>query len=346
MKALALESPQHWTRIEVPAPSAPGPGEALVRVHQVGICGTDIGGYLGKMPFFSYPRIPGHELGVEVLAVGPDVQHVGAGDRCSVEPYINCQKCYACVRGHTNCCEKHQTLGVHCDGGLRPRFLVPARKLHVSRSLSFEQLALVETLAIGCHAVNRAALASHESCLIIGAGPIGLATLEFAKLTGARILVLDVNEQRLEFCRRVMGVADTLLPGDDLEDRLRERTDGHLPDVVIDATGSSRSMSAAFGLITHAGRLVFVGITTDEVVFRHPTFHRPEGTLLCSRNALSADFARIVQLIEQGRIDTGPWITHRTRFEELIDVFPSYTRPETGVIKAVVAIEDDDTNRG
>ncbi|MBS0263864.1 MAG: zinc-binding alcohol dehydrogenase family protein [Planctomycetes bacterium] len=338
MKALCLEAPKLWKRIDVPAPAAPGPGEALVRVNTVGICGTDLSGYLGKMPFFSYPRIPGHELGVEVLAVGHDVKNVKPGDRCAVEPYINCQQCYACRRGHTNCCEKHQTLGVHCDGGLRPQFLVPARKLHISRKLAFEQLALVETLAIGCHAVNRSQLAAHESCLIIGAGPIGLATLEFVKLTGAKTIVMDMNETRLDFCRRVMGVQHTIKPSEKLDQELRDLTDGHLPDVVIDATGNQHSMSQAFSLITHAGRLVFVGITTEEVHFRHPVFHRPEGTLLCSRNALSADFTRIIQLIEEGRIDTQPWITHRASFDELIDVFPSYTQPETGVIKAVVDV--------
>ncbi len=340
MKALSLEAPKQWKRIDVPSPEQPGAGEALVRVHNVGICGTDISGYLGKMPFFSYPRIPGHELGVEVLDVGPGVANVKPGDRCAVEPYINCQKCYACLRGLTNCCEKHQTLGVHCDGGLRPRFLVPARKLHVSRKLSFEQLALVETLAIGCHATQRAALRPEESCLIIGAGPIGLSTLEFVKLTGAKIIVLDMNEGRLDFCRRVMGVQHTIKLSDRVEQDLRDVTDGHLPDVVIDATGSSASMSSAFGLITHGGRLVFVGITTDEVHFRHPLFHKPEGTLLCSRNALSADFTRIIGLIEDGTIDTRPWITHRAAFDELIDVFPSYTQPETGVIKAIVAVGD------
>jgi 2-desacetyl-2-hydroxyethyl bacteriochlorophyllide A dehydrogenase len=340
MKAISLEAPKQFKRLDIAGPDKPGPGEALVRVHNVGICGTDIGGYLGKMPFFSYPRIPGHELGVEVLEVAADVSNVQPGDRCSVEPYINCQKCYACVRGHTNCCEKHQTLGVHCDGGLRPRLLVPARKLHISRKLAFEQLALVETLAIGCHAIDRAAPQSDESCLIIGAGPIGLATLEFAKLTGAKIIMLDVNEQRLEFCRRVMGVQHTIQLSDKVESQLRDLTDGHLPDIVIDATGNSTSMSNAFGLIAQAGRLVFVGITTDEVRFRHPVFHRPEGSLLCSRNALSRDFARIISLIEEGRIDTGPWITHRTAFDELIEIFPSYTRPETGVIKAVVEIGD------
>ncbi len=148
MKALLLEAPRNFLRIDTDEPASPGPGEALVRVHRVGICGTDIGGYLGKMPFFSYPRIPGHELGVEVLAVGEGVENVEPGDRCAVEPYINCQTCHACTRGKTNCCEKHQTLGVHCDGGLRPRFLVPARKLHISTKLAYEQLALVETLAV------------------------------------------------------------------------------------------------------------------------------------------------------------------------------------------------------
>jgi 2-desacetyl-2-hydroxyethyl bacteriochlorophyllide A dehydrogenase len=341
MKALSLEAPKHWKRIELPPPATPGPGDALVRVHRVGICGTDLSGYLGKMPFFSYPRIPGHELGVEVIAVGPGVENVQPGDRCAVEPYINCQICYACRRGHTNCCEKHQTLGVHCDGGLRPFFHVPARKLHISHKLAFEQLALVETLAIGCHAVYRANLQAHESCLIIGAGPIGLATLEFVKLTGAKVIMLDVNDGRLAFCRTVMGVQHTLKPTDRLDGDLREWTDGHLPDVVIDATGNPASMANAFGLITHAGRLVFVGITTDEVKFKHPIFHKPEGTLLCSRNALSADFARIIKLIEDRAIDTGPWITHRTRFDNLIDVFPSYTEPATGVIKAVVEVDEE-----
>lgn len=338
MKALSLAEPKHWQRLDIPEPPQPGPGEAVVRVSHVGICGTDLSGYLGKMPFFSYPRIPGHELGVEVVAVGAGVTNVQPGDRCAVEPYINCQQCYACRRGHTNCCEKHQTLGVHCDGGLRPLFTVPARKLHISRKLRFEQLALVETLAIGCHAVDRSGLQADESCLIIGAGPIGLSALEFAKLTGAKIIVMDMHDGRLEFCRRTMGVQHTVKPGEKLEQELRDLTDGHLPDVVIDATGSVASMSAAFGLITHAGRLVYVGITTEEVKFRHPVFHKPEGTLLCSRNALSRDFSRIIELIEAGKIDTDPWITHRTQFDDLIDVFPSFTKPETGVIKAVVEV--------
>jgi alcohol dehydrogenase len=339
MKALLFESPKNFVSINIDEPSKPAPGEALVRVHRIGICGTDLSGYLGKMPFFSYPRIPGHELGVEVLEVGEGVTNVKPGDRCSVEPYINDPNSYASRRGFPNCCEKLEVLGVHRDGGMRPRFLLPARKLHPSSKLAFDQLALVETLAIGCHAVNRGAPKVDESCLIIGAGPIGLATLEFVKLTGAKTIVLDTNAQRLDFCRNTMGVKHTLQLSDTVENDLRDLTDGHLPDVVIDATGSNVSMSNAFGLIAPGGgRLVYVGITTDEVKFRHSTFHKPEGTLLCSRNALPEDFTRIIGLIESGRIDTKPWITHRSTFDDLPEVFPSYTKPETGVIKAVVEV--------
>jgi len=338
MKALQLESPKHFKLIDIPEPGKPGPGEAVVRVHRVGICGTDISGYLGKMPFFSYPRIPGHELGMEVVDVGEGVANVRPGDRCSIEPYINDPNSYASRKGRPNCCEKLQVLGVHCDGGMRPYFTLPARKLHVANKLSYEQSALVETLAIGCHAVARAQVTAEDVVLIIGAGPIGLATLEFVRLAGARVLMLDMNAGRLEFCRNVMGVPETVLADENVEADLRKLTDGHLPDVVFDATGSNVSMSKSFGLVAPGGRLVFVGITTEEVTFRHVTFHRPEGTLLCSRNALPGDFDNIVHLIETGRINTQPWITHRAPFDAVPELFPSYTRPETGVVKAIIEV--------
>src|SRR5947209_17425074 len=206
MKAIQLEKPRSFRRIEIAEPTTPSPGDALVRIHRIGICGTDYGGYLGKMPFFSYPRIPGHELGVEVLAVGGGVTNVKAGDRCSVEPYINCQQCYSCRRGHTNCCENHQTLGVMCDGGMRERMILPARKLHLSRKLTFDQLALVETLAIGCHAINRGNPRPGENVLVIGAGPIGLSVIEFARLSGANTLVMDLSQPRLDSCRNQIGI--------------------------------------------------------------------------------------------------------------------------------------------
>jgi 2-desacetyl-2-hydroxyethyl bacteriochlorophyllide A dehydrogenase len=339
MHALQLTAPRNFELIEQPQPPAPAAGEALVQVHRVGICGTDVSAFLGKMPFVTYPRILGHELGVEVLAVGAGVTNVQPGDRCAVEPYLNDPGSYASRRGRPNCCERLQVLGVHIDGGMRRRIVVPARKLHPASGLTFEQLALVETLAIGCHAVARSGLADGENCLIIGAGPIGLATLEFVKLTGARPIVMDVNGARLDFCRRAMHVEHALGATDALDDRLRAICGGSLPEVVIDATGNPQSMSAAFHYVAPGGRLVYVGLTGEEVRFRHAAFHKVEGTLLCSRNALPGDFTRIIGLIAEGRLDTAPWITHRCSLVELPAAMPSYLLPETGVVKAMVAIQ-------
>jgi 2-desacetyl-2-hydroxyethyl bacteriochlorophyllide A dehydrogenase len=341
MKAIQLEQPKQFRPINIADAPQPGLGEALVRVHRIGICGTDIGGYLGKMPFFSYPRIPGHELGVEVLAGGDGVTNVRPGDRCSVEPYINCGHCYSCRRGHTNCCESNKTLGVMCDGGMCERMILPARKLHTSRKLTFEQLALVETLAIGCHAVDRGEPKPSEHVLVIGAGPIGLSVIEFARLSGAKTVVMDMNEQRLAFVREKMRVPDTILTkgdGSELE-QLAALTQGQLADVVVDATGSNKSMGHALNYCAFKGRLVYVGITQAEISFPHaPALHRRELDIRASRNALPRDFTRIIDLIERGEINTQPWITHQAPFDEMIEVFPRWTLPETGVIKAMVAV--------
>lgn len=340
MKAIRLEEPTQFQVVDIPSPREPGPGEAIVKTHRMGICGTDYSGYLGKMPFFKYPRIPGHELGVEVEAVGEGVTHVTPGDRCSVEPYMNCGKCYACRKGASNCCRELNVIGVMVDGGLCERFLIRTDKLHRSESLNYEQLALVETLAIGCHAVDRGAPQPGDHVLIIGAGPIGLATLEFTRLTGATITVMDQVESRLAFCRETYGVDHTVqFKGDGSElDQIESITGGDNYAVVTDATGNHHSMSAGFKYCAHTGTMVYVGITTQEIHFEHPLLHKPEITLKCSRNALPRDFSRIIQLIEEGTIDTNPWVTHRTHFDTVIGEFESFTRPESGVIKAVIEL--------
>ncbi len=340
MRAIQIFEPKTLKRIDIDEPSAPGPGQALVRTHRMGVCGTDISCYLGKFPFFDFPRIPGHELGVEVVAVGPEVSNVAGGDRCSVEPYMNCGTCYACRRGASNCCQDLKVIGVMMDGGLCDSFLVRAEKLHPSKSLTFDQLALVETLAIGCHANDRGAPAAGDHALIIGMGPIGLATLEFARLTEATISVMDMNPDRLDFVRNNYGIENTVLfKADGSEvDRMREITAGDMYQVITDATGNKHSMSGALAYIAPTGRLIYVGITTEEVSFRHPVMHKPEASILASRNALPPDFSRIIRLIEDGTINTDPWITHRTGFDSVLDDFESFTKPETGVIKAIIEV--------
>lgn len=328
MKALRLCASQTFEWIDVPEPSAPAAGEVLVAVRAIGICGTDVSGYLGKMPFIEFPRVLGHELGVEVLAIGSGVTQVAVGDRCSVEPYLNCGFCHACKLGRTNCCMTLEVLGVHRDGGMCERLLLPARKLHRSASLSFEQLALVETLAIGCHAVERSAVTDREDVLIIGAGPIGLSVLEFARLATRRVAVMETNEDRRDFVK-------AHYPGVIL---LHHTPPECFAQVVFDATGNAASMSQTLSYTKFTGRIVFVGITKEPLTLDDPLLHRRELTLLASRNALAADFPRIIGLIESGQIDTRPWISHRAEFDHLPDTFPEWVRPGSGVIKAVVTV--------
>ncbi|QDT04148.1 Putative L-galactonate oxidoreductase [Rubripirellula lacrimiformis] len=340
MRAIQISNVKELKSIEIDAPAAPGPGMALVKTHRMGVCGTDVSCYLGKFPFFDFPRIPGHELGVEVVSVGDGVTNVKSGDACSIEPYMNCGECYACRRGAINCCQNLKVIGVMCDGGLCESFLVRADKLHPSSKLTYDQLALVETLAIGCHANDRGAPTGGDHALIIGMGPIGLATLEFARLTDATVSVMDMNPDRLKFVQDNYGIENTVLfKGDGSEiDRMKELTGGDMYQVITDATGNKHSMSGAFQYLAPTGTLVYVGITTDELSFRHPVMHRPEATIKASRNALPPDFTRIIGLIEDGTINTDPWITHRTSFDGVLNDFESFTKPETGVIKAIIEV--------
>ncbi|MDB6115294.1 MAG: alcohol dehydrogenase [Lacunisphaera sp.] len=336
MLQIALEKPGHFVATDGPQPMA-APGEALVRVHRIGVCGTDLHAFAGRQPFFSYPRILGHELGVEVIDPGSDPRGLKAGDRCSVEPYLNCDRCIACRRGKPNCCAELKVLGVHADGGMRPVFNVPARKLHKSDKLTYDQLALVETLGIGAHAVERADIKPDDFVLVIGAGPIGLGVIQFVQLHGATLAVMDVNEQRVEFCREQPGVKHTLDAGPGVADRLRAVGNGDLPTIVIDATGNPESMTGTFDLASPGGRIVFVGLFPGEVTFNDPNFHRRELTLFASRNALPGTFREIIALLEAGRIDTTPWITHRFELAETPVRFPEVAG-NLAVIKTVITV--------
>ena len=336
MKTITLHEPGQLAHSETEVPTLSAPNMALVRVRRVGICGTDIHAFAGRQPFFSYPRILGHELGVEVIEVGENAAGIQAGDRCAVEPYLNCGQCIACRRGKTNCCANLKVLGVHTDGGMREIIEVPLEKLHKSDALNLDQLALVETLGIGAHAVQRAAIEPGEFALIIGAGPIGLSVIQFAQAAGAQTVVLDVNPQRLAFCQQQLGVAHTVLASEDNLETVKELTNGDLPTVVFDATGNPKSMQSAFQYVAPGGKLVFVGLFLGDVTFYDPDFHRREMTILATRNSTARDFQEIIALMEAGKIHTAPWITHRADCADMIARFPDWIKPETGVIKAIV----------
>ncbi len=300
----------------------PAPGEARIRIRRIGVCGTDIHAFHGRQPFFSYPRLLGHELGAEVIAVNGDSE-LKPGEYVAVEPYLNDPTSPASMRGKTNCCESLRVLGVHCDGGMRPELNLPIHKLHRAASASLDQLALVEMLCIGQHAANRSLVSRDDLVLVLGAGPIGLSVISFLKGRGKRLVVADLSEARLAFCREVMGVDATVLvrPEADLAPGLREAFGGGLPDVIFDATGSRASMLSTFDLAAHGGRIVFVGLFQGEVVFSDPNFHRRELTVMSSRNATSPEFTQVIAAMEGGTVDTSPWITHRIQFDEVTERF-------------------------
>ncbi|MDQ5977467.1 MAG: hypothetical protein QG602_439 [Verrucomicrobiota bacterium] len=337
MLTIVLEKPGQFAAVDRPEAAA-APGSALVRVHRIGVCGTDLHAFAGKQPFFTYPRVLGHELGVEVIDPGDDPHGLRAGDRCSVEPYLNCGTCIACRRGKPNCCTGLQVLGVHTDGGMRPQFRVPARKLHKSAKLDYDQLALVETLGIGAHAVERAAPTKDDFILVIGAGPIGLSVIQFAKVSGATLAVMDVSDARLEFCRKQLGVQHTLKPGATAVEELKKIGGGDLPTCVIDATGNATSMMGCFDLPAHGGRIVFVGLFPGDVSFNDPNFHRRELTVMGSRNALPTTFREVIRLVEEGKVDTRPWITHRFELADTPTVFPQDIAGNPAVLKAMIEV--------
>ena len=341
MKAIVLEQPGELKLRDVAAPGAAGPDQALVRVKRVGICGTDLHAFGGSQNFFSYPRVMGHELAVEVIDIGATDANLAyeVGDLCCVIPYLNCGACIACRRGKSNCCAQMQVLGVHIDGGMREQFSVPVDKLLKADGVPLEQLALVEMLCIGAHAAKRARIHIGENALVIGAGPIGLATAQFAKIAGAEVMMMEVNQRRLDFCEEVLGIDKRIDARGDAIGQVKDLLGGELPTLVFDCTGSAKSMHAAFEYAAHGGSLVLVGHITSDITFSDPHFHSHELTLLASRNSTPEDFAWVIECLRAGAINLDPWITHRATPERIVAEFPRWVDPEAGVIKAMLSFD-------
>lgn len=336
MKAVVLEKPGHFRMAEVESPSTPKSGEALVRIRRVGVCGTDLHAFKGEQPFFTYPRILGHELSGEIVEIEDNDLGLTVGDRCAIEPYLNCGHCAACRRGKPNCCENLNLLGVHSDGGMQEEMVVPAAKLHKSEILSFDQLALTEMLSIGAHAVRRASLAPDDDVLIVGVGPIGLAVLEFVRLAGIQVKVMDVKPARLDYCRETLKVSHCLETNGNAISELREINNGNLPTVVFDCTGNPKSMMNSFKYLAHGAKLIFVGLHLGAITFEDPYFHSHEISLLSSRNATNHDFRQVLHLMEADLINPDRWITHRVTHDCVATALPQWSKGDENFRKAIV----------
>jgi 2-desacetyl-2-hydroxyethyl bacteriochlorophyllide A dehydrogenase len=327
MRQIVLEEPRKLVGRVVPPVAGRQANEALVRIHRIAICGSDWHAYEGGQPNYTYPRVMGHELSCEVLEVPENDRAIRAGDRCAVEPHLTCGVCRPCRLGRPNCCEQMKVLGVHVDGGMQGLALVPVERLYKSETLSYDQLALVEFLTIGAHAVARAAIQAGEDVLIMGAGPIGLSVLQFALTAGATARIVEKVEFRRAFAAR-FGV------------EVLSRWDGRTAGVVFDATGDEESIRTSFEKVSPAGRLVLVGQFLGTIPFDHTLLMRRELNVMMSRNS-HHQFQRVIGMIERGEIDVLPWITCRTPLADLPPVFAELATHKN-YIKAVFEVLDSD----
>lgn len=337
MRSLICTSPGQFEYKDIEQPVPPA-GHALIRIRRIGICGTDLHAFEGTQPFFTYPRILGHELAGELVNTG-GTAGFEPGETVSFIPYFNCGTCIACRNGKPNCCTNIKVCGVHVDGGMVEYLSVPAHTLLHGEGLSYDALALVEPLAIGAHGLRRADVQAGEFVLVVGAGPIGLGIIALANIAGANVIALDVNDNRLAFCRNKLGVQHTINgTTQDVMTLLKEITNGDMPTVVIDATGNLKAIDNAFQYMAHGARYVLVGLQKGDISFSHPEFHKREATLMSSRNATRADFEHVIRCIKNKQIDPLTFITHKVTFDQTKDEFAGWLNPANGVIKAMVEI--------
>lgn len=336
MKALRCDEPGKLTVVQRDIPSA-GPGEVLVRIRRVGICGTDYHIFHGNQPYLEYPRVIGHELAGEI-AEAPAGSSLQIGDIVCIEPYLYCSTCRACRQGKTNCCQHLQVLGVHRDGGACEYIAVPERNVVPAAGLGLDEAAMVEFLAIGAHGVQRSGAGPTSRVAVVGAGPIGIAAAIFAKARGAEVSVLDMNTRRLAFCKDEIGVAHVFEVSTDIDERLKAATDGDFFDVVLDATGSPKSMTKGFSYVGHGGTYVLLSIVRADIAFNDPEFHKRETSLLGSRNATRHDFEAVLDAMRDGGVPAAALASHRGGLDEAPGLIPTWSTPQAGVIKALVEL--------
>ena len=334
MLTVICEAPGQIRAEQRPVPQR-GAGEVLLRVRRVGVCGTDMHIYTGNQPFLSYPRVMGHELSgtVEEAPAGSTLE---PGDPVYVMPYLSCGTCRACRQGKTNCCVNIQVLGVHRDGAFTEFLVVPEGFVHKASGLTLDQAAMIEFLAIGAHAVRRADVQAGQRVLVVGAGPIGLAAMLFARLRGAEVTALDSREDRLAFASRHLLIAHVVPVGPGDVPALSAITGGDFFDTVFDATGNARAMERGFGFIAHGGKYVLISIVPGPIAFSDPEFHKREATLLGSRNATTEDFDTVVAAMRAGQVPTDALATHRMPLSKVPGDFAGLLEPSAGVVKAIV----------
>jgi threonine dehydrogenase-like Zn-dependent dehydrogenase len=339
MKALFIDRPG-VTRFGDVADPAPGPDEVLLRVRTLGYCGSDLSTFRGTNPLVNYPLIPGHEIGGTIEAVGIHVpDRLRRGLHVTVSPYTNCGRCPACRRGRINCCRDNETLGVQRHGALAPWLVVTWSKVIDAPGLTLPELALVEPMSIGFHAVARGRVEARDTVAVFGCGMIGLGVIAGVAQRGARAIGVDIDSSKLVVAAAA-GAAETINSAEEpLHERLQELTGGDGPDVTIEAVGSTATYQAAVQEVAFAGRVVTIGYATAPVELETKLFVQRELDVLGSRNAFAGDLAAAAEHLAGGAFPVDRVITHRVPFEDAGIALAEWAAAPSQVIKIQVDLE-------
>ena len=335
MKAIVLEAAGRAGVKEVGEPLA-AEGDVLLRVRMIGLCGSDLNSYRGRNPLVSYPRIPGHEIAATVVDPGSNSEWI-AGTAVTLSPYAACGRCAACQRGRPNACRDNQTLGVQRDGALTELIAVPAAKLYRA-NLSLKELCLVEPLTVGFHAVGRGRVSAEDTVAVFGCGGVGLGVVAGAAFRGARVIGIDVDDDKLEIARKA-GVAEAInSKTSDVHARLMELTNERGPDVVVEAIGLAATYRAAVEEVAYAGRVVYIGWAKEEVAYETRPFVHKELDILGSRNAMPEDFREVIRMLEAKRFPVDAAVTHMVLLEETPKILDAWSREPARFTKIMVEI--------
>ena len=334
VKALVLKGPGEASVELVPQPMA-APGELLLRVRMVGFCGSDLNSFRGRNPLVTFPRIPGHEVSATVIE-GDGV--LTAGTDVALSPYTNCGRCASCRRGRANACQFNQTLGVQRDGALAEFVAVPKEKLYPAK-LTTKELCLVEPLTVGFHAVSRGLVKGDDTVAVLGCGGVGLGAVAASSARGARTICVDMDDEKLAVARAAGGSASINTAKESLHDQLQELTEGHGPDVVIEAIGSPQTFRAAVEEVAFTGRVVYIGYAKEPVSYETRLFVQKELDIRGSRNALPEDFRAVIRLLEEKKFPVDEAVSLVVPLEEAADALRSWSENPASFTKIMVSMD-------
>lgn len=336
MKAIKLEKPWEVSCVELPMPK-PGEGEALIRIHAAGICGSDIGAFRGTNGLISYPRIIGHELAGEIVSIPEhNARGLKPGDRVVIDPYLYCGHCYPCSIGRTNCCTELHVLGVHVDGGMAEYYCHPADMLiPIPEGMSWTEAAMAEPLTISLHGIHRGGLKAGEYCAVIGAGPIGLAAALVAQAYGAHAILLDLVQERLDFAKE-LGIEYTINSADcDPTEEIRRITGGVMAQQVMECSGANPAIRAALDYVSHAGRITLTGWPKQETAIPTDMITKKEIDIRGARTS-AREFEEALKLIHAKRVDMTRLLTKTVSLPEAPETIIDIEKHPGNYMKVVV----------